>query len=218
MPPRLRASTGTVRYGIDVAAVAAHASARAEMRNELGIAPHEVVVGTVANLRRTKGYPDLLAAAQRVLADVADVRFVVVGQGPMEQELRMLRDRLHLGARFRFLGYRDDATRVMSAFDVFCLPSHFEGLPISLMEATALGLPIVATEVGGVPEFAIDGAEAVLVPAGCPELLADAITSVVTDPTRRQKMARAALERAKDADAARAVRAMEAVYAEKAGP
>ena len=71
--------------------------------------------------------------------------------------------------RFTFLGYRPDAVRVMSAFDVFCLPSHYEGLPIALMEALALGLPVVATKVGGVAELVTDGEDAVLVPAGEPD-------------------------------------------------
>ena len=85
------------------------------------------------------------------------MRFVAAGRGPLEDELRAQKDRLGLGDRFTFLGYRADAVRVMAAFDVFCLASHYEGLPIALMEALALGLPVVATDVGGVAELVTDG-------------------------------------------------------------
>ena len=78
----------------------------------------------------------------------------------------MQADALELGDRFRFLGYRPDAAHVMSAFDIFCLASHHEGLPIALMEALVLGLPVVATDVGGIAELVTDGRDAVLVPAG----------------------------------------------------
>jgi glycosyltransferase involved in cell wall biosynthesis len=181
------------------------------------VADDDVVIGTVANLRATKGYPDLLAAARRVIDRLPSVRFVAVGRGPLEHDLRARHAELGLGDRFVFLGYRDDAVRAMSAFDVFCLPSHHEGLPVALMEALALGLPIVATRVGGVDELVTDGVEAVLVPPGEPDLLADALESLARDPQRRTAMASHARDRAQTLDADAAVRAVEAVYREAAG-
>jgi glycosyltransferase involved in cell wall biosynthesis len=103
---------------------------------------------------------------------------------------------------------------VMSAFDVFCLPSRHEGLPVALMEALALGLPVVATRVGGVAELVTDGVDAVLVPAGEPDALADALVALAQDPARRAAMRRAACERADALDATASVRAIEAVYRE----
>ena len=216
LPPAIRARSRVVRYGIDTAAVRAQA-ARPAARAELGAGAEEIVIGTVANLRATKGYPDLLVAAQRVVDRVPTVRFVAAGRGPLETELREQQARLGLGDRFAFLGFRPDAVRVMSAFDVFCLPSHHEGLPVALMEALALGLPVVATRVGGVAELVTDGVDAVLVPAGEPAALADALVALAKDPARRAAMSRAACARADALDATAAVRAIEAVYREAVG-
>jgi len=216
LPPAIRARSRVVRYGIDTAAVRARA-ARPAARAELGAGADEIVIGTVANLRATKGYPDLLVAARRVVDRVPAARFVAAGRGPLETELREQQARLGLGDRFAFLGFRPDAVRVMSAFDVFCLPSHHEGLPVALMEALALGLPVVATRVGGVAELVTDGVDAVLVPAGEPAALADALVALAKDPARRAAMSRAACARADALDATAAVRAIEAVYREAVG-
>jgi glycosyltransferase involved in cell wall biosynthesis len=213
LPPAIRARSRVLRYGIDTAEVRSHAR-RAEARGALGVGDDEIVIGTVANLRATKGYPDLLAAARRVVDRVATARFVAVGRGPLEDELLEQHARLGLGDRFAFLGFRPDAVRVMSAFDVFCLPSHHEGLPVALMEALALGLPVVATQVGGVAELVTDGVEAVLVAAGEPAALADALVALAQDPARRAAMAHASCTRAEALDATAAVRAIEAVYRE----
>ena len=139
--------TRVVRYGVDAAEVRRRgASTGPRSAAALGVADDEILIGTVANLRATKGYPDLLVAApRRSCAGSPTARFVAVGRGPLEDELRAQHAQLGLGDRFEFLGFRPDAVRVMSAFDVFCLPSHHEGLPIALMEALALGLPVVAT-------------------------------------------------------------------------
>ena len=118
------------------------------------------------------------------------VRFVAVGQGPQEAETRQLHDDLGLADRVILTGFRDDAVRVMGACDIFTLASKWEGLPVALMEALALGLPVVATEVGGVAEEMHDGVDALLVPPRDPVALADAIERVVTDPRLRERLAR----------------------------
>jgi L-malate glycosyltransferase len=217
LPARIRRRTRVVRYGVDTAEVRTEGEERREMRVRLGVPDGEIVVGTVANLRATKGYPDLLVAARDVVREVDNVRFVAVGRGPLEAELRSQHAQLGLGDRFEFLGYRGDALRVMSAFDVFCLPSRHEGLPIALMEALALGLPVVATRVGGVSEVVTDGEEAVLVPSSQPARLAEALIALARDPGRRAAMSKAALARSDAFDAPQAVRAVEAVYREIVG-
>ena len=136
----------TLRHGIDVERVAAERAHRAEVRAEFGIGDDEFVVGTVANFRPQKDYPNLLGAA-RLLADRdVPVRIVAIGQGPQEAEMRALHESLGLGDRVILTGFRDDAVRVMAACDAFTLASQWEGLPVAVMEALALGLPIVATE------------------------------------------------------------------------
>jgi glycosyltransferase involved in cell wall biosynthesis len=218
MPERARIRTHVVRYGVDVDAVrAAAAGARDEMRSELGVEPDDVLVGTVANLRRTKAYPDLLAAARIVIDELPNVRFVAVGQGPLETELRARHAELGLRDRFVFTGYRADATRVMSAFDIFCLASHHEGLPIAMLEALTIGVPVIATDVGGVSEVFADAGDAVLVPPGRPDALAKAITGLAGDADARAAMSAAALARRADFSVERSVHEMEAIYAEGLG-
>jgi glycosyltransferase involved in cell wall biosynthesis/predicted N-acetyltransferase YhbS len=206
----------TLQHGIDVEAVAKMIADRAAVRDELGIGDDEIVVGTVANFRPQKDYPNLLQAA-RLLADRGvPVRVVAVGQGPQEAETVRLRDDLGLTDRVMFTGFRDDAVRVMGACDIFTLASQWEGLPVALMEAVALGLPVVATDVGGVGEEMHDGVDALLVPPRDPEALAAAIERVVTDPTLRQQLGAASFARAGDFDVRRAVDRIEATYAELA--
>jgi glycosyltransferase involved in cell wall biosynthesis len=214
MPERLQSRTRVVRYGIELGEVQAASWRRDAARTSLGLSPDDLCVGTVANLRATKGYPDLLTAAGDVGARVSGARFVAIGQGPLAAELRATHARLGLGARFRFLGYRPDAIELMSAFDVFCLASHHEGLPIALMEALALGLPVVATTAGGIPELVTDGREARLVPPGDPGRLADALVAVLEDPDGRAEMSRLARQRAEALNVVESIRRVESVYLE----
>lgn len=160
-------------HGIDVDEVRRQATCRDAIRRSLGLGSGDYVIGTVANHRREKDYPTLLGAARRTLDADPTIRFVSVGQGPLQDAAEAARDRLGLGERFRFLGYRSDAVAVMSAFDLFTLTSTHEGMPVALMEAMALGLPVVATGVGGIPEATV-GTDAVLVEPGDQRALADA--------------------------------------------
>ena len=172
--------------------------------------------GTVANFRREKAYEVLLEAARRALDADPSLRFVAVGQGPLEDEMRALHDRLVLGERVQLLGYREDAVRVMSAFDAFTLSSRHEGLPVSLMEALSLGLPAVATAAGALPSVITNGVEGVIVPIDDPAALAAAYVEMARDRTRRETMAEAAGKKANDFDITVATARLEAVYAELA--
>ena len=216
LPPSLRASTAVLVQGVDVDAVRSALREREGVRRELGIGAGEIVVGTVANLRASKAYPDLLRAARLVLdaPPALPVRFVAVGQGPLEAEVRALHAELDLGDRFRLLGYRDDPWRVLAGCDVFCLSSVHEGLPIALLEAMVLGLPVVATAVGGIPEAVTDGVEGVLVPPHRPDALAAALLDVAGDPVRRAALAAAAARRSEGFGLAPAVEAVQALYDE----
>jgi glycosyltransferase involved in cell wall biosynthesis len=217
LPHRLRHRTEVIRHGIDVDAVVAQRAEREAVRRELGI-EGRVVVGTVANLRLTKGWPDLLAAAKQVLEQVEEACFVAVGQGPMEEELRQLHQELGLGDGFQMLGFRPDAVRIMAGCDVFCLASHHEGLPIAVMEAMAIGLPIVATDVGGVRELVSDGLHGRLVPPHRPDLLAAALIEMVTNEQRRADAAAAVQSKATALSAEKSIRRVEAIYEELALP
>jgi glycosyltransferase involved in cell wall biosynthesis len=212
VPHRLRGRLEVVVHGIDLPATRALRAERDEVRRELGVPAGTTVVGTVANYRREKAYPDLLAAARTVLDRRPDVLFVAVGQGPLADEIAAEHRRLGLGDRFRLLGYRPDAVRVLAGCDLFALSSHFEGLPVALMEALAVGLPVVSTAVGGIPDAVTAGEQGLLVPPGRPDQLAAAIVTLVADPEARARMSAAALDRAGDFDARRATRHVESVY------
>jgi glycosyltransferase involved in cell wall biosynthesis len=217
IPPKLATRVEVVEHGVEVEVVRSHRPQRAAVRNELGIDGDEIVIGTVANFRREKAYENLLEAAARALAATdLPLRFVAVGQGPLEDEIHAHHQRLGLDDRFLLLGYREDAIRIMAAFDIFTLSSRHEGLPVALMDALALELPVVATSVGGIPQAVTDGVEARLVPADDPQALAGAYLAVAADAGLRQTMAEAAARRAHAFDISAAARHLETCYLELA--
>lgn len=198
-------------HGIDVLALRADAD-RVAARRELGVGDADLVVGTVANLRSTKGYPDLIEAARAVVAAQPSARFVAIGQGPQHAELEARREAAGLGDRLRFLGFRPDASRLIAGFDLFCLASHHEGLPLALMEALVLGVPVVVTDVGGIGELVTDGQEGILVPTGEPDRLAAALLELLGDGSRRAELGAAAARRGDGLDAAAVQGAVERHY------
>lgn len=210
--PRLRSRTEVIVHGVPLDQVRAEAVHRDDVRAELGIGSDEVVAGTIANFRRQKDYPNLLHAAAELDRREVPVRVVAVGQGPLEAEIRELHASLGLGDRVLLLGHREDAVRVLAACDLFTLASDNEGLPVALMEALALGLPVAATSVGGVPGAVTDGVEGRLVAASDPVALARAIEQLTRDPAARAAMARAAKVAGERFDIRTAVARIEAVY------
>lgn len=212
LPPTARRRATALVHGIDVEAVVSRRTERDRIRQELGLAPDDIVAVTVANFRPQKDYPNLLQAA-RILADQdAPVRIVAVGQGPDEAEVRHLATDLQLEERVVLTGFRPDAVDVLAAGDIFVLASRWEGLPVAAMEATALGLPIVSTSVGGMAEAFTNDVDAVLVPPADPAVLADALTRVAADDTLRARLARTSTAKAAEFDAAASVRSIETIY------
>jgi glycosyltransferase involved in cell wall biosynthesis len=163
-----------------------------DIERKIGAGSGGPVVGTVARLHRQKGIGHLLRAAPKILAAIPGTRIVVVGEGPLGGMLRRRAAALGLEGRFIFLGESEDARRLISLFDVFVLPSLWEGLPFVLVEAAALGRPIVATAVDGVPEIIDIGKTGILVPPGDAEALANAVISLLSDRPRAAAMAAAA--------------------------
>ena len=211
---RFRKSVETITLGVDRERIDRTRAFRQDVRNSLGISDNEILVGTVANLRPQKALHDLLAAAHKVSAasEHLDIKFVCVGGGALERELCELRDALGLDGVFEFLGTSDDAVVVMSAFDIFALTSVREGKPVALMESLSMGLPIVATTVGGVPEMISNGIEGFLVPESNPEAVAEAILTLARGKQLRVEMGAAALRRAVFFDASAAAQSIENRY------
>ncbi|MDR7519629.1 MAG: glycosyltransferase [Armatimonadota bacterium] len=185
----------TVPNAVDVEAVNLSANRRDAVCREFGFPVGALIVVHVGNLRQAKGHRHLLAAARRVVAREDRARFLLVGTGPLAVPLVEDARRLGLDGRVVFTGFRTDATALIGAADLFVLPSLHEGLPISLLEAMALGRPVVAFRVGGVPEVAVDGETGVLVPPGDVDALAEGILELLADPDRRERMGRAARAR-----------------------
>jgi glycosyltransferase involved in cell wall biosynthesis len=156
--------------------VEAHAH-RAPDRRAL---PRRVVV--VANLRREKGHDVLLRAAADVVRAFPDARVELVGGGPELPALRRLADELGLERVVSFLGHREDVTSRLDAADLFVLPSRSEAFPNAMLEAMAAGLPVVASDVGGVREVVRHAATGLIVPAGDAGALASAIRRLMADP------------------------------------
>lgn len=213
MAPRARARTQVVLHGVPVAHLAARRAERDANRAALGLDDDDIAVTTIANLRWTKDYPTLLRAAASVLEAHPRVVVLAAGQGPLESEVRREAAELGLGDRFRLLGYVSDAGALLSASDVFVLASRVEGFPIALLEAMAMGLPVVATAVGGTPRAVTNGVEGLLVEAGRPDALAAAIADLVGDGERRRSFGEAAARRVHDFDIERAARHLESLYA-----
>jgi glycosyltransferase involved in cell wall biosynthesis len=174
--------------GLDVRPMA-EAGDLARRRSELGWPPDRPIIGTIARLHRQKGIIHLLQASRRILKAVPESRIVVVGDGPQSDRMRREAGRLRLGERCLFLGARKDATALLGLFDVFVLPSLWEGLPFVLVEAAALGKPIVATAVDGVPEILEDGRTGLLVPPGDSEALAIAVIRLLRDKDEAGRLA-----------------------------
>jgi glycosyltransferase involved in cell wall biosynthesis len=152
------------------------------IRAELGIERDATVVGTVAALTANKSVHDLVRAARDVATHIDNLRVVIVGEGPTRTELERLVARLDLQEHVLLTGFRSDVLDVLSVFDCFVLASRVEGLGTSIMDAQALGVPVVATRTGGTPDLVQDGRTGLLVPPGDPELLGGAIVRMLRDP------------------------------------
>ena len=208
----LRGGASVLVHGIVQSDEAPRPSLRHEVRAELGVADDAVVAITVANLRREKDYPNLMAAAKHALALNPHLVLLAVGQGPLAADTAALHEQLGLGDRFRLLGYRTDVNDLLAASDLFVLGSAFEGLPVSIMEAMASGLPVVATAVGGVPEAVEDGRTGILVPPHDPRALAQGLLKLSDNPPLRSALGAAARERSRAFDIRIAVREQERAY------
>ena len=168
--------------------------ALAALRAQLGIAPDTFVVGTVGRLMPIKGFEYLIEAFAKFRRQQGrqESKLVIVGDGPLRAALEQSAENHGLSRDVEFLGMRTDVYDLIGVFDVFALSSLHEGVPIVLLEAMAIGVPIVASHVGGIPEILEDSREAVLVPARDPEALARAIGVVAGSSELRAELIRAA--------------------------
>jgi len=154
------------------------------------------IVGTACRLTWEKGPDLLIKAAELALARERSLRFVIIGDGPMAEELRQVARNLGILPFVRFLGYQRDARQLFPAFDAFVLPSRTEGWPLSLMEAMAVGLPVVAAGTGGAAYMVESGRTGILVRPGNAEELAEALILLARNKELAEKLGRAAAHHA----------------------
>jgi len=181
-------------------------------RAELGIQPDDFAVGTVTRLHDSKGNSYLVDAARLVLNERPRAKFFVVGEGPLLGALQEQARALQLGDRFVFAGFARDVARVVSAFDVSVFPSLWEGTPLTVFEALAMGKPIVATDADGLLDVLTDERDAIIVPKRDAHALAGGIMRLVDDPDARARLGASARETGKQYDIAAFVRKMERLY------
>jgi glycosyltransferase involved in cell wall biosynthesis len=164
------------------------------VREELGLGPEEFVVAMLSWLHPLKRHADAIEAVGRLLPEAPGIRLLIVGEGPEEERLRLLAARRAPGTVFA--GYRDDVMELLDAADLLLHPSRMEGLPITLLEAMAAGVPILATRVGGIPELVEDGVTGSLVEApASADALAAELARLRADRALRDRLAAGARRR-----------------------
>jgi glycosyltransferase involved in cell wall biosynthesis len=156
-----------------------------------GLSADERVVGMVAQLIERKGHRHLLKAIPKILERYPRVRFLLFGQGPLEQEIRAQVGRAGLEGQVRLVGFREDLERMLPCLDLLVHPAEREGLGVSLLQAAACEVPIVASAVGGIPEVVRQGLNGYLVPPADPDAIAQAVLQLLQAPERARAMGQA---------------------------
>jgi len=166
-------------------------------RREFDIGADEFLFGTIGRLVAQKGVDGLLGAFRKVRRELPRARLIIVGDGPERQKLMELARALGLDGAVVFAMLRRDVPALLKDFDCFVLASRREGLPLSLLEAMAAGVPVVATRVGGNSEVVESGLDGVLVRPGAVDELAAAMTAIARDAELRERLARNARSKAR---------------------
>ena len=193
--------TITIENGVDTDLFAQEKDVE-ELRLSLGLTHRDIVIGIVANLKKVKNHLFLLRAFATVAEEFENVKLLLVGQGfageadNTESDLRLFVNNHHLARRVLFLGYRTDISQLLHVIDIFCLTSLREGLPISLIEAMAAGLPVIGTNVEGIRDVIAQNVDGILVELGDVLALKNALIGLIGDPERRVKLGRAGLAKA----------------------
>jgi glycosyltransferase involved in cell wall biosynthesis len=162
---------------------------RNSLRNELGIKGNESIVGTVGRLSPEKGHIYLIKAAKKIIFELSDTKFLIVGDGPLKEKLESEAKNLGLGSSVIFTGIRNDIPKIMNLMDVFVLPSVEEGMPVALLEAMLSKIPVVATRVGAVERIVDSGRTGLLVGPEDTDKLSDAILYLLNNKAEARSMA-----------------------------
>lgn len=192
--------TATIENGVDTDLFAQQKDVGG-LRGSLGLTDRDIVIGMVANLKKVKNHLFLLQAFAQVAEEFENVKLLLVGQGftgesdNTEEDLRLFVNNHRLAGRVLFLGYRTDISELLRVFDVFCLTSLREGLPIGLIEAMAAGLPVVGTNVEGIRDVVTRNVDGILVEPGDVTALRNTLIGLIRDERRRNELGRAGQEK-----------------------
>ena len=170
------------------------------LKQRYGIPADHLVIGTVAAMVGHKDYPNLLRAAKIVIDRQDNITFLALGDGPDKSNIFQLAQELTLGNRFVFVGFQKDIGQFLKLFDIFVLASHLEGLGTSLLDAKAVGLPVIACDTGGISEAIIHGKDGLLAPPKNEHALAEAILMLANDQQLGRKLGATALTTVKQFD------------------
>ncbi len=190
-----RDRTSVIHNAIQLPPVLPRRPEYSALREELGLPQHAILVGTVARLHKVKGHTYLMQAVRKLKEERPDVHYVWVGGGEMEQELREQVRRNGLQDVIHFLGVRQDVPELLPQFDLFVLPSVYEGFGLAALEAMLAGVPVIASAVGGLLEVIEDGHDGLLVPPKNAEALYQALKRALSAPEQMEQMARAAQQK-----------------------
>jgi glycosyltransferase involved in cell wall biosynthesis len=212
-------SVETITNGVDLEAFRPDATVRADVRRTLGLAADDVVIGHVANFRRNKNHRFLLEAFAEAVRNRPRLKLLLLGQGfegdPENSRPEAVRfiERAGLQSSVQLLGYRPDVENVLRALDVFCLVSYKEGLPLSVIEAMATSLPVVATDIDGLRDVVHPDVNGLLVTPDDVAGLAGTLARLADDPALRRQMGEAGGQVAREKySLARCVRETEALF------
>jgi glycosyltransferase involved in cell wall biosynthesis len=181
-------------------------------RQELRIGADQFAIGTVTRLHESKGNSYFLDAARLVLNDRPRAKFFIIGEGPLLEPLQQQARALGLGEALVFAGFTRDVARIVSAFDLSVFPSLWEGTPLTVFEALAMGKPIVATAADGLLDVLTGDHDAVIVPTRDARALADGILRLIDEPDTRARLGANAYQTGRQYDIAAFVRKMERLY------
>lgn len=187
---------GVIYNGINLTPFSNGRPDRSAVRREIGVGADDLILLQVARLDYLKDHATGLRTLSHVRKARSNAQLVLVGEGPERGAIQEQIQRLDLSAHVRLLGLRSDVARLLAAADVFLLTSISEGIPLTLIEAMAAGVPVVSTNVGGVPEVVEDAQTGLLAPAGDEAALAGHVLRLTGDPELREEIVRRARRRA----------------------
>lgn len=187
----------TIINGVNMQKFNPDIQARLKTRQNLGLSDQDIVIGTVGRLSFEKDYETLLRAVAMVILRIPNVRLLIIGDGDLRSALVTLSKQLGIKNYVQFLGVRNDVPYLLNAMDIFALTSICEGMPNTILEAMCVKLPVVATNVGGMPEVVIDGRTGFLVQAKQPQEIAEALIKIITFPKLLNQIREAGYQRVK---------------------